>query len=333
MTSFVLGCICTLMMSEFSNQPLGLQLTAVFKLPDYNNNVVEAEAKGVATVPIHDFAAPITNKRPISDPVAKLYYRYWLLASKSKQVAITIIPKVMCTSIRAVMNGIECSTTDNPRCAEGRRSATVRKLPLQNYTRVVFFRDPFERVLSTYKNSEINPYIQVEGCAMWKECKLDYWVDRLVDVRSIKNEHFLPQSVIAQRDKMHYHYHFRMSNSDHIDFFFRELLGKEPVEENKSSNSDRVGSVQNSTSSTGDDVVVMQQRQKKIAEKFEHICDRTLINLLLLYEDDFQLWESMLASSPRGPGEYTMYDYYKDHLEDKLQEKVAQHRLTFQRSW
>jgi Sulfotransferase family len=334
---FVWGCAFALTMAEFStSHRLLLYSTTTnisYETPYYSNTVArgtESVQLSIATDPNTTFVA-IT--RPSHQPLVKSYDSYWLVASKTKQVAVTVIPKVMCSSIRSVMNGIECRDTENKRCAEARQVSSVAKLPLQNYTRVVFFRDPLERALSTYKNSETNRYIQVEGCQKWKSCSFDYWVDRLVDFRSTKNEHFLPQAVISQRDKMHYHHHLRISNQDHVDFFFRDLLGKEPVVVNKSSNSKTGGTNSSTATEAAGDAELIQQRQQQMAKKFQEISEYALIRLLLLYEDDFKLWEYMLASSPRGPDEYTMYDYYKEYLEEGLREKLMQERLRFQRSW
>lgn len=330
LASFVLGCSFALTVIEFWSQPLALYApTPISKFP-----LAYGVSRGMGGVSLSSSNATritaVANKRTSTKPIAKTYDPNWLVASKSTQVAVTIIPKVMCSSIRSVMNNMECKNPDD-RCAEARRNGNLKKLPmLQNYTRVIFFRDPLERAISTYKNSETNRYIEVPGCQQWRLCTLDYWVDRLVDVRSFKNEHFLPQTVIAQRDKMHYHYHFRMSNTDHIDFFFRELLGKAPVEKNKSSNS--VAASSNNNTAAEEEDAASRQRQQ-MAKKFEQLSEHALIHLLLLYEEDFLLWESMLVSSPRGPGEYTMYDYYKKYMEEEFREKVAQARLSFQRSW
>lgn len=336
LASFVLGCSFALTVVEFWSQPLSLYVPTTATISKFPLAYGVSSGMGGASLSSNKATriAAVANKRTSTKLIAETYDPYWLVASKSTQVAVTIIPKVMCSSIRSVMNNIECNNP-NDRCAEARMNGNLKKLPmLQNYTRVVFFRDPLERALSTYKNSETNQYIQVPGCQKWRLCTLDYWVERLVDVRSFKNEHFLPQTVIAQRDKMHYHYHFRMSNTDHIDFFFRELLGKAPVEENKSSNSvaaAAAASSNNSTAAEEEDAATLQRQQ--MAKKFEQLSEYALIHLLLLYEEDFLLWESMLVSSPRGPGEYTMYDHYKEYMEEELREKVAQARLSFQRSW
>jgi hypothetical protein len=152
----------------------------------------------------------------------------------------------------------------------------------------------------------------------------------------MNNEHFLPQTVISQLDKMHYHYRFRMSNKNHTEFFFRHLLRIEPVSSNKSSNSASSITQKNITASSSSSTSPVEQlefQRQEVAKKFEEISDRALVRLLLLYEDDFKLWESMLAQSPRGPGEYTMYDYYKEHLEEPLRWQVAQARVTFRRTW
>jgi hypothetical protein len=334
--SSLIGCSFAWTVASFWNQKYALYTTmdgsamSYHGLNDYNGFTRGTE---IATLPVIASTGTVSLRPSANQPtVSPLYDPQWLVASKTKEVAVTIIPKVMCSSIRSVINGMECNDRES-RCAECRKDSSIGLLPLSNYTRVVFFRDPLERALSTYKNSEKNRHIEVQGCQKWKSCSFEYWVDRLVDVRSMKNEHFLPQTVISQRDKMHYHYHFRMSNKNHTDFFFRELLGKEPISSNKSSNS--VSSTTNSTTTTTSSFLVEQlefQRQL-VAKKFEEVSNQALIRLLLLYQDDFELWESMLALSPRGPGEYTMYDHYKEHLEETLRPQVAKARGSFHRTW
>ncbi|KAL3924868.1 MAG: hypothetical protein SGILL_000777 [Bacillariaceae sp.] len=273
---------------------------------------------------------PPTPKKA-SQPVAKEYDNYWLVASSQREVLVTIIPKVMCSSIRTAMNAIECdpdSPKYNNRCAEARESPILRKVykTFSNFTRVVFYRDPIERALSTYYNSETNRYIFVNGCETWKNCTFDYWVQQLAPYQHVtkrkhqgkrRNEHFMKQSVISQPQKMHYHYRLRMTNKDHTDFFFEQLLKTKPQSVNQSSNS-KSKTKTNSTSSG----TAMDETKAYIAKKFEQVSHEALSRLLVIYNDDFELWQAMVESAPRGPKEYTMYDYYKEHLEEELRPKV-----------
>jgi hypothetical protein len=290
-------------------------------LHNHTNNAISTIITTTATPTWY----PPTTEQQAQQPVAKRYDDFWLVASPQRQVAVTIIPKVMCTSIRSAMNAIECQGRD--RCAEARWSAIlhqrVRKNLLTNFTNVVFYRDPIERALSTYYNSESNRYILVQGCDTWKNCTFDYWVENLapyqfVTSRKVQgqsmNEHFLKQTVVSQRQKMHYHYRLRMTNKDHIDFFFEQLLETAPQSKNQSSNSKQGD---NSTTTKS-----MEDIKAYVSKKFEQVSMDALARLLVIYQDDFDLWEDMVASAPKGPNEYTMYDYYKEYLAEELRPKV-----------
>ena len=272
---------------------------------------------------------------PEQAPIANGYDDWWLVASPQREVMVTIIPKVMCSSIRTAMNEIEChrnSTKNyNPRCAEARKSPILRKTypSFSNFTHVVFYRDPIERALSTYYNSETNRYIFVNGCETWKDCSFDYWVQQLAPYQHVTkrrkphknkdwNEHFMKQTVISQCQKMHYHYRLRMTNKDHTKFFFEQLLKTKPKSVNQSSNSKSKTTTSNSTTT----ISAMDETKAYIAKKFEQVSKEALARLLVIYEDDFKLWKNMVASSPRGPNEYTMYDFYMEHLEEEMRPHV-----------
>lgn len=275
--------------------------------------------------------SPVQN----AEPVTKDYDDYWLVASPQREVMVTIIPKVMCSSIRSAMNKIECSNPASPkynnRCAEARWSKELREdfRSFSNFTRVVFYRDPIERALSTYYNSESNRYLVVDGCDTWKNCTFDYWVQQLVSYQNVTqrkraggkkwNEHFMKQSVISQQQKMHYHYRLRMTNKDHTIFFFEHLLKTKPMLANQSSNSKSKTPTANSPISSS---ATMNGTKDYVANKFEQVSKDALAQLLVIYEDDFELWEDIVASAPRGQTEYTMYDYYKEHLEEEMRPEV-----------
>ena len=117
---------------------------------------------------------------------------------------------------------------------------------------------------------------------------------------------------------MHYHYRLRMTNKDHANFFFEQLLQTKPRSVNQSSNSKSKATTSNSTdSSTG-----MEETKAYAAKKFEQISNESLARLLVIYEDDIQLWNDVVASAPKGPNEYTMYDYFKENLEEKMRPHV-----------
>jgi hypothetical protein len=59
---------------------------------------------------------PLPAGRPAKSPG---YRAFWLVASIKKNVAITVIPKVMCSSIRHSLSMFECGGTS--RCSEARK--------------------------------------------------------------------------------------------------------------------------------------------------------------------------------------------------------------------
>ena len=117
---------------------------------------------------------------------------------------------------------------------------------------------------------------------------------------------------------MHYHYRLRMTNKDHTKFFFEQLLKTKPQSVNQSSNSKSKMTTSNSTTATS----AMEETKAYIAKKFEQVSKEALARLLVIYEDDFKLWKNIVASSPKGPNEYTMYDFYMEHLEEEMRPHV-----------
>lgn len=121
---------------------------------------------------------PRLYKKPANRPLKGPNYNpYWLLVSKAHGLAITFVPKVMCSSLRAAITTANCrvnvnnattttaaaasilgaaatinatATADattgllpppgNPRCAEARKNPSLKTLPLQNYTTAVMIR-------------------------------------------------------------------------------------------------------------------------------------------------------------------------------------------------
>ena len=72
------------------------------------------------------------------------------------------------------------------RCAEARMNPSLKVnrtnyLVEQNYTTVLVLRDPFERALSAYTNSDWNQMIYIDGsqCSDTKSCTFEEWVDAL----------------------------------------------------------------------------------------------------------------------------------------------------------
>ena len=185
-------------------------------------------------------------------------------------------------------------------------------------TRVVFLRDPFERVLSTYYNSDTNKYIKIPHCDNWHQCGIDTWVDYIYRQpnTAFTNEHFLPQNKVAQMQIMHYNYIFRMSSKSDQNFFWDNIVKMEAFGINQSSNSK---SNSNSTLSTPS----LQSMQEKVKNKFAKIPNHTIAQMATLYKEDIKLWEMALEKgSEKDPNkEYTMYDYYKEFLEHDLRIK------------
>jgi hypothetical protein len=218
------------------------------------------------------------------------YNDLWLVASIKKNVAVTIIPKVMCSSIRHQMSLIECGA--RTRCSEARADKTIRHANISNMTRVLIVRDPFERAYSAYKNSA-NKHIKIGACqSSPTTCTFDQWVDELAhDTKvSFRNEHFTPQVKIAQMKKMHYHYLLRISSSVDQEFFWNDLLGMgRSRKENES-----------------------KKNNHTLTEMFNSIHFETFEKLAAMYDADLKLWKRALKHwTPRQTGEVTMFDLYK----------------------
>ena len=213
---------------------------------------------------------------------------YWLVASAKMHLAVTIIPKVMSSSIRAALNTIECGNS-SIRCAETKRTHSVPNV--SNMTRVVFLRDPFERALSAYQNSIKNVHIFLQYCKNSTQCTFEEWVDELAAVKewAFENEHFFPQSRIAQIYHMHYHYYLRLSSAVDHHFFWHSLVHLNyTVMENRSAKSNSV----------------LENFKKFFPTK-------TIQQLAEIYREDIELWEQVLRrGTPTQEGEVTSYDFY-----------------------
>jgi hypothetical protein len=211
---------------------------------------------------------------------------YWLVASAKMHLAVTVIPKVMSSSVRTTLNTIECGNS-SLRCAETKRSHSVPNV--SNMTRVVFLRDPFERALSAYKNSIKNASIFLHYCKNSTQCTFEEWVDELAAVGAFENEHFFPQSYIAQMYHMHYHYYLRLSSEVDQYFFWHSLVHL--------------------------NYTVMKNRSAKnnsVSKNFKkYFPTKTLQQLAEIYREDIELWEQVLRrGTPTKEGEVTIYDFY-----------------------
>jgi hypothetical protein len=231
----------------------------------------------------------------------------------------------MCSSVRVAFNS-ECDGGPNPRCGEARRNKALNRLDLSTLTRVVILRDPFERVLSAYFNANTNRYIKIPGhCENARQCSFEVWVGHLARLSSpnkqFQNEHFRLQTEVAQFDQMHYDYKLRMSSKIDQDFFWNELVQMEAKVMNTSKNNTKTNTT---TTSAGNQTATAPDVYAKVRGKFRGITNKTIVQIAAIYRDDLRMWEEILQwGTPRQEGEYTMYDYYKEHLESGLNESLA----------
>lgn len=74
------------------------------------------------------------------------YLPQWLLVGEVGKYAMTMVPKVMCSSIRRGFQAKNCRGSNgggnggNGGCAEARKNATLRTLPLRNFTTGIMIR-------------------------------------------------------------------------------------------------------------------------------------------------------------------------------------------------
>jgi len=242
------------------------------------------------------------------------YRPFWLLVSQKRRLAVTFVPKVMCSSIRSALHKLECKDDIQRtkfRCAEARKNSKLKRdmdLMMSNLTRVVILRDPFERLFSAYSNANNNPYIHLEDCQNKTQCTIVEWVDEMMRNKAFafRNEHFKPQAEIAQMHSMHYHYYLRLSSSIDQRFFWNELVGTEAWVKNKS--------LPNSTSAGS-----TEKNGQKVMEVFASLPKSTLDKIAALYKNDLILWQQVLRrGAPRIAGEeLTVFDYYTSLLADQ----------------
>jgi hypothetical protein len=292
------------------------------------NNYAGSRSGAATTTTTTTRTAAITNE----------YNPFWLVVSHQHRIATTIIPKVMCTSIRTAINGAECQK-ENPRCSESRRNPRLlNELMLslrssassssssnhyhhhnhpnhtiasksygeeeEEYTRVLIVRDPFERALSAYANSVTNPFIETQHCKSSAVCTFDEWVNDLPTAMG-SNEHFMSQTSVAQFSDMHYHYILRLSSPVDQDFFWNGLL------KNKKNAGDVVDG---STTTTAKKKANVSSKNTTgtIRDTYRALSTDTIQTLARLYSDDLKMWDSVLQhGTPRVAGEETMYDFYK----------------------
>ena len=285
------------------------------------------------------------------------YNPKWLVISHARKVAVTIIPKVMCTSIRHTMSKIEkCSTAygmnltplrldlqkdetkvvniireqtshyyngicigrcNKARCNDLLRYNKTMYIESLDYTTILFLRDPFERALSAYKNSETNRHILLDNCTKASECTFEEWVGQLVFFEDSpiitvwNNEHFFPQTRIAQFMQIRYKYILRMTSKIDLNFFFHHLLGLESKMKIKVYN--KSFSTFTNANATTETAIHKNHEKYKL---YKSIPKRTMQKLVNFYKEDIQLWqENLERGTPRslsreGDNETTLYDFY-----------------------
>ena len=269
-------------------QANGSASVAINKLP---NLPIERSASHAAVV-LSTQNVPATGPR---------YKDYWLVVSQKLQLAITIVPKVMCSSIRNALNTLECGP-GNGRCAEVRTNKALRKVNLTQMTRVAVVRDPFERALSAYENSNRNRFIHINRCHNRNVCTFSEWVQELGKNQSetYKNEHFLPQVNILQLQQMRYDYILRLSSPSDQHFFWNNLCKREH--------------------SIKANVAHADTNQTTIYKGLEYFTPEIFQVLSKLYAKDLVLWKKVLRyGTPRDRNERTLYDYFVGESKKKAE--------------
>lgn len=92
-----------------------------------------------------------------------------------------------------------------------------------NATRVLIFRDPFDRALSAYFNSNQQLGINAGNCDNATVCSFDQWVTQIRHHGIIKNRHFYRQVDESLYTSVDYHYVLRMTSDKDVDCF-RNLI-------------------------------------------------------------------------------------------------------------
>lgn len=232
------------------------------------------------------YAAKMLSKSKVA--VGPKYKDFWLVISTSLKLAVTIVPKVMCSSVRAAFNTRECSGVPEKRCAEVRINHELAKATdMASTTRIAFVRDPFERALSAYQNSDTNHYIHINHCNNTRQCNFTAWVKELArnPQDTFTNEHFLPQSRVLQFDQIQYQYLFRLSSASDQDFFWNKLCKRKKA------------------------IIANEVRNKALP--LDLFTNETFTIISQLYAEDLVLWRKVLQyGTPPAENESTLYDYY-----------------------
>ena len=208
-----------------------------------------------------------------------------------RNLLVILMPKEMCTSVRRALADIECGLNSTIRCAEARSHGKLGRIDVKNLTRVVSFRDPFERALSAYLDSKTNRFISLRGCPSSDVCSFAEWVDIMSrhPTHAFRNIHMRGQVEIAQLDKMHYNFFLRISSPIDQNFFWTELVKSPATHENKHAESARA----------------------ELEKSLSYFSQDIFRKLATLYEQDLEMWSQLLQhGTPRETNEYTLYDFY-----------------------
>jgi len=262
------------------------------------------------------------------------YDPFFKVVSKSRNLFINTIPKVMSSSIHRAIAYLECHGDLFSQCAAASASFAAQQAAVDNLTRVVFLRDPLERAISAYRNSIENQFVYVQHCNSRRQCSFDEWVQALAFnvTATFDNPHFRPQSEIAQLDQMHYHYYLRMSSPLDQHFFWKELIRIDDFQSFASSSpssssasfqpykhynqASRV-SATTTVPTTGKSTTATATTTNTIQGMLQEMTNvnTTLRTLANLYHTDLVIWGQLLQlGTPRQPGEWTLFDYYQQTM-------------------
>ena len=143
-------------------------------------------------------------------------------------------------------------------------------------------RDPLERAFSAFENSASNGYITLPGCRNIRYCSFAEWIDIIYhNTSNFANEHFLPETKVAQLDKVHYHYVLRMSSAIDRAFLWNDVLNASSTKLN---------------SATKDQSIMVGNMTEGVVQQ-----------LVELYRDDLKVW-SFLSKYGTPKEERTLYD-------------------------
>ena len=171
--------------------------------------------------------------------------KQYVQVDPTKELMWTCIPKVACTSVRAIM-GTWCASK-RPACGEIRFDIDSRSMAndmFNNKTRWgVWFRDPVMRAQPAYHDLDSNRYIQRfmkkhTGCKSSVNCTFRQFVQAMYDMWSsnilYSNEHFALQTSIAKPHKVPYDFIGYLGDKDDAKCFWA-MVNSTPIYANNHS--------------------------------------------------------------------------------------------------